>query len=132
MSTDEAAAERIDRLLDAIELVKEDRNDEARRVLQLLIQEDNDFEDGWLWMSVVVDSVDQSILCLDNVLRVNPNNAQAAAALYRLREHDMRAEERRSKLRFNRDLAMILMWLLIFVLMIASIFSFYSWRLPPV
>jgi hypothetical protein len=51
------AHERIDKLLDAIELVKANRRSEARHVLRDLIREDNDFEDAWLWMSVAVDSL---------------------------------------------------------------------------
>ena len=60
---------RIDRLLDAVDLLREDRRPEAIRILRELIREDGDFEDAWLWMSVAVDSVDQSAVCLDNVLR---------------------------------------------------------------
>lgn len=120
---DQAAAERIDRLLDAIELVKANRRREARDLLRDLIQEDNDFEDAWLWMSVAVDSLDQSSLCLDNVLRVNPKNSEAAGALYRIRIPEMEMEKRRTRLRFYRDLAFMTMWLLIFVSLFAGLGS---------
>ena len=111
------SAHKIDRLIDAIELVKEDRREEARVLLRDLIREDNDFEDAWLWMAVVVESIDQSTLCLDNVLRVNPNNTQAAGALYRLRESEIVQEKRRSRMRFIRDASLGLMWVLIIVLL---------------
>lgn len=107
----------IDRLIDAIDLVKEDERESARSLLRELIREDNDFEDAWLWMAVSVDSLDQSTICLDNVLRVNPNNAQAAGALYRLRETEILMEKRRSRLRQLRDLSFGLMWLLVIVLL---------------
>src|SRR5690606_17625715 len=96
---------RIDRLLDAIELLKEDSREEARRLLRDLIREDNDFEDAWLWMSVAVDTLDQSGLCLDNVLRINPENTLAAGALSRLRESELRMAERRARYRGRRDVA---------------------------
>jgi hypothetical protein len=117
MTEDEAAANRIDRLMDAIELVKEDRREEAVHMLRELIREDNDFEEAWLWMSVAVDSLDQSSICLDNVLRVNPKNGEAAGALHRIRGPEMLFERQRGHLRFYRDLAMGMMWVLVMALL---------------
>lgn len=117
-------AERIDRLLDAIELVQADRRDEARALLRSLVHDYNDFEHAWLWLSVVVDSLDQSTICLDNVLRVNPNNAAAAGALYRLRESEIRMEQRRARLRMWRDTALVVFWLLFAGLLFAVLFTY--------
>jgi tetratricopeptide (TPR) repeat protein len=125
MSHSESAA-RIDRLLDAIDLVQDNRYEEARTLLRELIREDNDFEDAWLWLSVTVDSLDQSSLCLDNVLRVNPDNALAAGALYRLRESEIRMEQRRERLRLIRDVSLGLFWLLVIALLYAVLFSYIA------
>lgn len=114
-----ANAEQIDRLLDAIELVRADRREEARGLLRQLIHEDADFEDAWLWMSVAVDSLDQSSVCLDNVLRVNPRNMPAAGALYRLREPEMLMEKRRSRLQLIHRVLIVVFWLMIFALLLA-------------
>ena len=119
-------ADRIDRLLDAVELVKLNRRSEARHLLRGLIREDNNFEDAWLWMSVAVDSLDQSSICLDNVLRVNPKNADAAGALYRIRIPEMEMEQRRSRLRFYRDLSLTSMWIVITALLTAAFFTISS------
>lgn len=116
--------ERIDRLLDAIELVQADRRDEARALLRSLVHDYNDFEHAWLWLSVTVDSLDQSTVCLDNVLRVNPNNAQAAGALYRLRESEIRVEKRRARLRMWRDTSLVIFWLLFVALLFAVLFTY--------
>src|SRR3954463_15028810 len=116
--------DRIDRLLDAIELVKANRRGEARHLLRDLIREDNNFEDAWLWMSVAVDSLDQSSICLDNVLRVNPKNVEAAGALYRIRIPEMEMERRRSRLRFYRDLAISSMWCVIVLVIVAAFATF--------
>lgn len=123
----EEASTRIDRLLDAIELVKANRRDEALPILRELIREDSDFEDAWLWMSLAVESVDQSILCLDNVLRVNPKNWQAAGALHRLRENEIAVEARRAALRYNRDLALLLFWLLVMVILLSIIATYIGY-----
>ncbi len=113
MTDQDAAASRIDRLLDAIDLVKSNHRSEARHLLRDLIREDNNFEDAWLWMSVAVDLLDQSSICLDNVLRVNPKNLDAAGALYRIRVPEMEMEKRRARLRFYRDMALSSLWVVI-------------------
>ncbi len=126
MTEEEDAANRIDRLMDAIELVKEDRREEAVEMLRELIQEDSDFEDAWLWMSVAVDSLDQSSVCLDNVLRVNPHNSEAASALHRIRGPEMLFERQRNRLRLYRDLALSAMWLLVVALLYSMLISFMN------
>ena len=123
MKDDEGAGERIERLLDAIDLIKENRRDDAYHLLRDLIREDNDFEDAWLWMSVAVGSLDQASICLDNVLRVNPSNAEAVTALYRIRAPEIRLANERGKLRFYRDMAIGLMWLLIMVVLFGGFFT---------
>ncbi len=121
--TEPSAADRVERLLDAIELVKDSQRKAALPLLRSIIQEDSNSEDAWLWMSVALDSLDQSIVCLDNVLRINPNNWQAAGALHRLRESEMVMEKRRSQLRFYRDLSYVgmlvitMMWIFTLALM---------------
>jgi hypothetical protein len=106
-------AARIDRLIDAIELVKANDQKGAQAILRELIRDDADFADAWLWMSVTVDTIDQASVCLDNVLRVNPFNRDAASALYRIRIPAMKFERRRVQLRFWRDIASVLLWILI-------------------
>ncbi|MEO0563382.1 MAG: hypothetical protein AAF125_14835 [Chloroflexota bacterium] len=111
------SSHRIDRLLDAIELVEADRRDEAQTLLRELIREDGNFESAWLWMSVAVDTLDQSTVCLDNVLRVNPKNHQAAGALYRIREPEILMQRRRGRMVLYRDTAFVVMWVFILVLL---------------
>jgi len=123
MNAQQEATQRIDRLLDAIDLIKADRREEALPILRGLIQQHKDFEDAWLWMSVAVDSIDQSVLCLDNVLRINPNNAYAAAALYRLRQAEMASEQRRARLRGYRDMSIVAFWLLFFAILVAILMT---------
>ncbi len=124
--TDPQAADRIDRLLDAIELVQSDQREQARALLRDLIGENGDFEDAWLWMSVAVDSLDQSAVCLENVLRINPNNQAAAGALYQLRASDIAQERRHARLRFWRDMMLAVFWLLLLTLLFALLFHFFD------
>ncbi len=124
--TDQDEAARIDRLLDAIELVKANRRAEARHLLRDLIHDNTNFEDAWLWMSVAVDSLDQSSICLDNVLRINPQNAEAARALYRISIPEIQMLKRRNRLRFYRDLALTTLWALIGMILTAAFLGIMS------
>ena len=117
---------KVDRLLDAIDLVKADRRTEALPLLRDLIREDGNFEDAWLWMSVAVDEMDQSIICLDNVLRINPDNVQASTALYHLREAEVASERKRDQIRRYRDWSVIALWLLIGFLLFVALFTLAS------
>lgn len=124
-AADHQDSARIDRLLDAIELVKDERREEALQLLRQLVHDYNDFEEAWLWMSVVVESLDLSSICLDNVLRVNPDNAYAAAALYRIREQELGIQQKRSRYSFYRDLAFIGLWVLIMLLLYSMLFAYF-------
>lgn len=110
--------DRVDRLLDAVELIKAGQREAALPILRALIREDNDFEDAWMWMSVAVETLDQSAVCLDNVLRVNPHNRAAAGALHRIRQPELRQQQQRARLRFYRDLFLGAMWLLTALLLL--------------
>lgn len=116
---------KIEQLMGAIELVKQDQRKEARELLRVLVHDDNDFEEAWLWMAVVVDSLDLSEICLDNVLRINSNNAQAAEMLYRLREHEMSAKKGHYRLLFGRNLSLGLFWMLVIFLLNAVIIAHF-------
>ena len=126
-------AHKIDRLLDAIELIKADKRQDAQAILRSIIREDSNFEDAWLWMSLAVDEIDQSIICLDNVLRINPDNVGASTALYHLRQAEFRAQKKRSRLRQYRDLANTAFWLLIGFIIVAILLTYRAeWlNLPP-
>jgi hypothetical protein len=117
---------RIDCLMDAIDLIKANRREEARVLLRTLIHENGDFEDAWLWMSLAVESLDQSAVCLDNALRINPGNAAAADALYRLRSSEIAAAKGRARLRLWRDSALMGFWLVVMTLLGTFLCSFYS------
>jgi hypothetical protein len=94
------AEERVDRLLDAIELVKDNRRAEAQNMLRELIRDNGDSEQAWLWMSVAVDNLDQSIICLDNVLRIRLHTSQRQMA------------QRRRYIRAQGSWLALLLWLL--------------------
>ncbi|MCA9915066.1 MAG: hypothetical protein KC496_17045 [Anaerolineae bacterium] len=113
----------IERLMDAIDLIEAGNKEAARSILRGLIRENSDFEDAWLWMSVAVDSVDQSVVSLENVLRINPKNTYAAEALYRLRQPDILSEQERNRLTFIRDSSRMIFWVLVMTLLFTVLFD---------
>lgn len=56
----------------------------ARRILEQVVEQDPANEVAWLWMTSVVDSVDERRACLEKVLAVNPNNERAKQAFDKL------------------------------------------------
>jgi hypothetical protein len=113
---EQARQARIDTLLDAIELIRGDQREAALALLRGLIREDSDFEHAWLWMSVAVETLDQSAVCLDNVLRINPNNRDAAAAYYRISIPEIQMRARRDRLRSARDVVGAAFWGMVIML----------------
>ena len=68
-------------LRQAIVATKEGRKEEARYLLETVLDADERNEQAWLWMSAVVESDEERIVCLENVLTINPNNEAAHKGL---------------------------------------------------
>ncbi|MCB9461203.1 MAG: PD40 domain-containing protein [Anaerolineaceae bacterium] len=56
----------------------------ARRLLEQVIQLDENNEQAWIWLATVVKTQAERRICLQKVLQINPNNATAKQALARL------------------------------------------------
>ncbi len=61
------------------------RKAEARRLLEAVLEVDQRNESAWLWLGTVVESEEERITCLENVLTINPNNEVARKGLATLR-----------------------------------------------
>ncbi len=61
------------------------RNDDARDLLNAVLEETPDSEDAWMLRSHFADSFDEKIASFERVLEINPGNAAAAASLESLR-----------------------------------------------
>jgi tetratricopeptide (TPR) repeat protein len=76
-----------DLLQRGIEAARAKRTAEARELLMQCVQLDEQNEQAWLWLSGVVESLDDRRVCLDNVLALNPANQRAQAGLRWLDQH---------------------------------------------
>jgi len=61
----------------AMAAAKAKRDDEARDLLIQVLRADPDNEQAWLELAGVLSDLDQTIACLQRVLELNPDNAQA-------------------------------------------------------
>jgi hypothetical protein len=71
----------MDTLEAGITAAQEGRQAEARSLLKQTLQADPRSEQGWLWMSAVVESDVERRTCLERVLAINPYNQTAQAGL---------------------------------------------------
>lgn len=68
----------------AVTAAKEGRTAEARHLLETVLDADRHNEQAWIWMSGVVDNDEDRIICLENVLAINPQNETARKGLVAL------------------------------------------------
>ena len=57
----------------------------GRAKLEAVIAQDQLHEEAWLWLSAVVENHEERIICLENVLTINPDNQRAKRGLAKLR-----------------------------------------------
>ncbi|MDZ4763197.1 MAG: hypothetical protein SGI73_01500, partial [Chloroflexota bacterium] len=58
----------------------------ARELLEQVIELDQSNEKAWFWLASVMDTDDERRMCLRTVLKLNPNNEKARAALAKIEE----------------------------------------------
>lgn len=62
---------------EGINAIKAGKKDEGRALLLKAVELDQYNEQAWLWLSGVLDSLEDQRTCLENVLAINPNNERA-------------------------------------------------------
>ena len=65
----------------AVTALKAGQKEEGRRLLESVLIADQHNEQAWLWMSGAVDTHQERIVCLENVLTINPYNQNAIKGL---------------------------------------------------
>ena len=67
-----------------IEAARRGDKSAAQLLLRQVVDADRNNELAWMWLASAVDSLDERRVCLENALRINPDNARAQEALRRL------------------------------------------------
>lgn len=68
-------------LREGVNALKVGRREEARALLLRAVELDQFNEEAWLWLSGVLDSLEDQRTALENVLAINPNNDRARQGL---------------------------------------------------
>ncbi len=77
-----------DTLQKAMATIKAGNKTAGKQLLTDILKTDPDNEEAWLWMTKVVDSNSERIKCLQQALRINPNNETAQYVLASLQGQD--------------------------------------------
>lgn len=70
----------------AVAAFKAGRKAEARSILEGVVEQNEGHADAWLYLSALVDSLEEQEICLENVLALNPNNEKAKKGLETVRQ----------------------------------------------
>jgi tetratricopeptide (TPR) repeat protein len=80
-----------DELDQAIELLRAGDRVQSRALLLKLVEQNPDDERAWGWLSNAAQTYDERLRCLQQVLRINPENAPARDMLRKLESQDWAA-----------------------------------------
>lgn len=72
-------------LNNAIQLIREGRREEARKILELILRSEPGNIQAWFWCVETYSSLEKRIQVLELCLEINPGNAQVMQALQKLR-----------------------------------------------
>mgnify|MGYP005843655439 CR=1 FL=1 len=70
----------------AITEIKANRKAEGRHILEQVLAIDEYNEQAWLWLSGCVETLEEQLTCLENVLTINPDNQKAIRGAATLRD----------------------------------------------
>ncbi|MFW5748498.1 MAG: tetratricopeptide repeat protein [Chloroflexota bacterium] len=77
---------------EAIRAYRAGKVDEAQALLMRATELDDQNEHAWMWLSAVVESVEDKMVCMENVLIINPNNVDAQRGLELLKAQQARQQ----------------------------------------
>ncbi len=70
----------------AVAAFKAGRKAEARSILEGVVEQNEGHADAWLYLSALVDSLEEQEICLENVLALDPNSEKAKKGLETVRQ----------------------------------------------
>ena len=85
-----------DLLRRGIEAARADRRVEAREIFMQVVEVDPRNESAWMWLSGLVDNLEDQIIACENVLTINPENQKVRLFLdsLKLKQQVLRGENR--------------------------------------
>jgi tetratricopeptide (TPR) repeat protein len=80
-------------LCEGIAAVRAGQNERAHELLIRVVARDEQNAQAWLWLSGVVDALEDRKVCLENVLKIDPGNAAACKGLAWVQQQMSQTEE---------------------------------------
>jgi len=77
-----------EKLTRAVQLIKDGDKTAALPILKEVVQAEPNNESAWLWLYSCVEKVEQKKYCLQQALKINPNNQNARNALLKLEKQE--------------------------------------------
>lgn len=68
-------------LVAGVRAARQGNKERARELLEAVLKQDRENEQAWIWMASIVSSTREKRICLERVLKANPNNRAARAAI---------------------------------------------------
>jgi Tol biopolymer transport system component len=103
----------------------------GRALLEKVVSQDQNSEQGWFWLAAAVDDINEKRTCLGNVLVINPNNERARRLLGQLQQPALSAVDERAALSVttpgggssNRTLYIVAGVAAVFVLLLVAVLA---------
>jgi hypothetical protein len=83
---DAKMADADDLVRQAVSAFKAGRKAEARSILERVVEQNESHAEAWLYLSALVDSLEEQEICLENVLALDPANEKAKKGLETVRQ----------------------------------------------
>jgi hypothetical protein len=94
LNAEDLQADQVSELLcEGVAAVKAGQNERARDLLVRVVAHDDQNAQAWLWLSGVVESLEDRKVCLENVLNIDPDNAAARKGLAWVQQQMQRQAE---------------------------------------
>jgi hypothetical protein len=106
----------------AIALVREEKPGDARRILNVILQDQPDHWEAWTWYYETCQDDDDRIHALENLLRINPRHAgiqRKLLALLQKKNAESKSAPPRAASAFPRSLAFLLAGAIIIIMVLA-------------
>ena len=80
-------------LKQAITLIKSGQKEAGKEILLQILNEDENSDTAWLWMTATVDTDELRMECLEEALRINPDNEKAQRGYQKIMQRMQQRED---------------------------------------
>ncbi len=90
-------------LKQAVQLIKSGQKQEGKEILLQILNEDEANDTAWVWLTATVDNDEMRLECLEEALKINPNNETAKKGYQKISRRLQRKQEKSLEMIWNED-----------------------------